>query len=127
MVRDPKPTGTLEEAQSREHQRTHLPKNLFCEVCSTAKIQRTPKRRKSSKPIVGAEAKPPPAKFGEQVTRDHFIKNGRESAEEEDPNFPSDTVAVVLYDRATQWLAVYPKSAKTTDHTIAAMQQFWWS
>ena len=53
---------------------------------------------------------------------DHFIKGGRD--EEEDPNFPCDTVAVVLYGRATRWLAVYPKTAKTTVHTIAAMQHF---
>ncbi len=70
------------------------------------------------------EVKVFPTKFGEKVTGDHFIKNGHESAEEEDPNFPSDTVAVALYDRATRWLAVYLKSAKTTYHTIAAMQRF---
>ena len=29
VVRDPNPKGTLEEAQSREHQMTHLPKNFF--------------------------------------------------------------------------------------------------
>ena len=29
VVRDPKPRGTLEEARSREHQMTHLPKKPF--------------------------------------------------------------------------------------------------
>ncbi len=71
---------------------------------------------------MGEEATPLPAKLGEQVTGDHFIKGGRD--EEEDPNFPCDTVAVVLYDRGTRFLAVYPKSAKTTANTIAAMQHF---
>ena len=75
-------------------------------------------------PPLGAEAKKPPTRFGEQVTGDHFIKNGTYEADEEDPFFPVDTVAVVLYDRATKWLAVYPKLAKTTYHTIAAMQHF---
>ncbi len=89
---------------------THLPKNPFCSVCSKAKIQRTPKRRRSSKSPLGTEAKKPPTKFGEQVTGDHFIKNGTDDADEvEDPFFPVDTVAVVLYDRATRWLAVYPQ------------------
>ncbi len=43
---------------------------------------------------------------------------------EEDANFPFNTVAVVLYDRGTKWLAVYPKTTKTTEHTIEAMQHF---
>ena len=76
-------------------------------------MQRKQKRRKSSKPIPGAEAKPPPTKFGEQVTGDHFIKSGTGTPDEEDPYFPVNTVAVALYDRATKWIAVYPKSAKT--------------
>ncbi len=121
-VLDPKPKKTLEEAESREHRMTHLPRNPTCEVCFKAKIQGTPKRRKSSKPVLGEAAKPLPTKLGEQVTGDHFIKGGRD--EEEDPNFPCDTVAVVLYDRGTRFLAVYPKSAKTTANTIAAMQHF---
>ncbi len=75
----------------------------------------------SSKPVLGAEARPPPTKPGEQVTGDHFIRGVRE--DEEDPSFPCDTVAVVLYDRFTRWLGVYPKTAKTAVHTIAAMQR----
>ena len=106
-VLDPKPKKTLEEAESREHRMTHLPKNPHCEVCSKAIIQRTPKRRKSSKPSAAEEAKPQPTKFGEQVTGNHFIKGGRE--DERDPHFPCDTVAVVLYDRGTRFLAVYPQ------------------
>ena len=62
VVRDPKPKGTLEEAQFREHRMTQFPKDPFCEVCSKAKTQRTPKRRTSSQPVLGAEAKPPPTK-----------------------------------------------------------------
>jgi hypothetical protein len=49
-VLDSKPKKTLEEAQSREHRMTHLPKNPHCEVCSKAKMQRKPKRSKSFKP-----------------------------------------------------------------------------
>ena len=101
---------------------THLPKNPHCEVCSKAKMQRKPKKSKSSKPSAAEGAKPPPTKLGEQVTGDHFIKGGRE--DEEDHNFSCDTVAVVLYDRGTRFLAVYPKSAKDTANTVAAVQQF---
>jgi hypothetical protein len=49
-VLDSKPKKTLEEAQSREHRMTHLPENPHCEVCSKAKLQRKPRRSKSSKP-----------------------------------------------------------------------------
>mgnify|MGYP000535709357 CR=1 FL=1 len=87
-------------------------------------MQRQQKRRKASLPIPGAETRPPPTKFGEQVTGDHFIMNGTGSPDEEDLYFPSNTVAVVLYDRATKWIAVYPTSAKTTLHTIEAMHHF---
>ena len=63
-----------------------------------------------------------PVKFGEQATGNHFIKSGRgDVAEKEDPHFPTDTVAVVLYDRGTTWLAVYPKTTKTLYHTLEAM------
>ncbi len=103
-VLDPKPKKTPEEAESREHRMTHLPKNPHCEVCSKAKHQRKPRISKSSKPSAAEAAKALPARFGEQVTGDHFIKGGRE--DEEDPSFPCDTVAVVLYDRGTRYLAV---------------------
>ena len=68
-------------------------------------------------------ATPPPTKFGDQDTGDHFIKGGV-VVDDEDPFFPTDTVAVVLYDRATRWLAVYPKATKTTYHTMEAFQHF---
>ena len=42
----------------------------------------------------------------------------------DDPNFPIDTVAVVLFDRGTKWLSVYPKATKSAFHTIEAMQHF---
>jgi hypothetical protein len=102
---------------------THLPRNQFCKVCSKAKIQRTQKRKAANKAVPDGPARKPPVKFGEQVTGDHFIKNAS-SAIEEDANFPTDTVAVVLYDRGTKWLAVYPKTTKTTEHTVEAMQHF---
>mgnify|MGYP000040302007 CR=1 FL=1 len=37
---------------------------------------------------------------------------------------PTDTVAVLLYDIGTKWLAVCLKATKTTYHTIGAMQHF---
>ncbi len=46
------------------------------------------------------------------------------SDKEEDPSFPIDTVAVILYDRGTKWLAVYPKATNTAYHTVDAMRHF---
>ena len=62
------PAGTREEANSVEHLMTHMPKNPFCTICSVAKIQRKQKRRKTSKLVPDEVARPPPTKFGEQVT-----------------------------------------------------------
>ena len=49
-----------------------------------------------------ATAKKAPVKKCEQVTGDHFIKNASQSGDEEDPHFPIDAVAVVLFDRGTK-------------------------
>ena len=85
-VRGPRPKGTVEEAQSREHMMTRLPKNQFCEVCSKAKIQRKQKRKAANKAVPDGPLRKPPVQFGEQVTGDHFIKNAS-SVIEEDANF----------------------------------------
>ena len=77
ILRGPKPKGTEEEAQSREHMMTHLPTNPYCEVCSKAKIQRKQKRNTVVRLVPYGIPKKAPAKLGEQVTGDHFIKNGR--------------------------------------------------
>ena len=39
--------GTAEEAQTIEHQKTHLPRNLFCDTCAQAKVQRRQTGRKT--------------------------------------------------------------------------------
>ena len=51
-----------------------------------------------------------------------MIKN--DDGEEDDDTVPHDTVAVVLLDRGTGWLDVYPKASKSTEHTIEAFQHF---
>ncbi len=43
---------------------------------------------------------------------------------EEDDGIPIDTVAVVLLDRGTRWIDVYPKGSKSTEHTVEAFQHF---
>ncbi len=41
-----------------------------------------------------------------------------------DYDIPVDTAALVMLDRATQWIAVYPQATKTAEHTIEAYQHF---
>ena len=92
---------------------TRLPKNPSAsETCAKAKIQRKQKRTTVAKLVLDEAAKKAPVKFGEQATGDHFINNSSLSGDEEDPNIPIDTVAVVFYVRDTQWLAVYTKATE---------------
>ena len=59
------------------------------------------------------------------MTGDHFIRYSLSNDSElEVLNFLVDTVAVVLFDRGTKWLSVYPKATKSAFHTIEAMQHF---
>ncbi len=41
---------------------------------------------------------------------------------EEDDGIPADTVAVVLLDRGTGCIDVYPKGSKSTEHIVEAFQ-----
>ncbi len=58
----------------------------------------------------GTRAKKHPVKFGDQVTGDHMRRSEDDT---EDTDVPVDTVAAVFLDRATKWIAVYPKSSKS--------------
>ena len=109
--------GSAEEARTIEHQVIHMPKKLHCEVCARAKAHRTSKK----KAALAADATGPsiPVRFGAQATADHLIKN---DGGEEDDGIPHDTVAVVLLDRGTGWIDIYPKGANTAEHTVEALQ-----
>ncbi len=98
---------------------THMPKNLHCEVCARANAQRA--SRKTKKAVLGPDAVGPhiPVKLGAQATADHLIKNDGGG---EDDGIPHDTVVVVLPDRGTGWIDIYPKGAKTAEHTVIAFQ-----
>ena len=56
--------------------------------------------------------------FGDCVTADHIIIGEKQESQRH------DTVAVIVQDKATYWLAGYPKASKTTDDTVAALQNF---
>ena len=60
-----------------------------------------------------------PMKLGAHFAADRLIKN---DDGEGDDDIPADTVAVVLLDRGTGWLDVYPRASKSTEHTVEAFQ-----
>ncbi len=62
-----------------------------------------------------------PTKFEDQVAASHLIKH---DGDREDVDIPVDTVALVMLDRATQWIAAYPKATNTAEHAIVACQHF---
>ena len=53
---------------------THVPKNLHCDVCAKANVQRKSER---TNVVIEPDATEPkiPVKFGAQATADHLIKN----------------------------------------------------
>ena len=96
--------------------------NPYCRACVESKSRRKPKRKGGL-----VEQGKVPTKFGEQTTGDHLI-NRRKTNEWEctvtEGEFPKATTAVVLYDRACDWVSCYPKALRTTEETIKACQDF---
>ena len=114
--------GSAEEASAIEHLMCHLPQNLLCVVCAKAKIKRKHKRKKIAMiEDDDIKAKKQPVKFGDHVTVYQLLRSEDDA---EDTDVPVDTVAAVFLDRATKWIAVYPKSSKSAKHTIEAMKHF---
>ena len=108
-VRGPRLKGIVEEAQSREHMMIHLPKNSSVRSAQKQRSNehRRGKRRRRLSQM--ARRKSPPLNLANRSQETISSKNVS-GVNEEDPSFPTDTVAVLLYDRGTKWLAVYPKT-----------------
>ena len=69
-----------------------------------------------------------PSVFGESVTGDHFLNRRRDNLDGFGDDFGQwgdlAKTAVVLYDRGTQWLEIFPKATRGTDDTRKAMMDF---
>ena len=88
-------------------------------MCTHAKARNTQHRRKNthgSSAEGGEDVKA--VNFGDCVTADHIIIGEKQESQHH------DTVAVIVQDKATYWLAGYPKASKTTEDTVAALQHF---
>ena len=106
------PTPLKAEAKSTQHLMTHLPKNPHCEICCRTKVTKAQARRKLTE---GESAEV----FGERITADHLICGDEPSRGVDD-----EKVALVLLDRATRWVEVYPAARKSTQETMQALRNF---
>ncbi len=57
--------------------------------------------------------------FGKQITADHIT-----TLSEKDESLEGFVVALVIFDRGTQWLVSYPRASRTREETLAAFQHF---
>ena len=113
--------GLSEEARAIEHQVTHMPTTFHYEVCARAKAQHTSKEKMAV--VIDPDAVGPniPERFGAQITADRLTKN---DDGEEDDGIPIETFAVVLLDRGTGWIDVYPEGSNSTEPTVEASQHY---
>ena len=105
---------TKEEATSMRHLLTHLPKNIYCPTCQSAKMQRKQARRK--KDTLG----PVPQKFGQEGTCDHFIAHDSLSH-----GVDGEHYGIVYRDRATNWMdcrGVTAKDAERAKNVITSLR-----
>ena len=65
---------------------------------------------------------PLPVKLGDHCTGDHLIR--RDTADEDDGT-PVDTSALVMLDKATGWIAVYPKASVHAPHDRSSAAFCW--
>ena len=115
------------EAKSHRHMATHEPKNPFCEICTRARAQRRSKIKGSLR--MGEK----PKKFGDQITADHLVRQrtklkkdpdtGETIVEDSDWMPKTAKFGVVMYDRATGWLSLYPTATKGKEDTVQAFQR----
>ena len=79
---------------------SHFPKDRNCEICQRTKITRAPCRRRIGGAVPRAE------NFGDLTTADHKVLS--ESCESRN----NHRYAIVVQDRATQWIQSYPCKTK---------------
>ena len=89
-----------------------FPKDRNCEICKRTKITRAPCRRRNG------EAVPRAANFGDLITADHKVLS--DNCESRN----NHRYAVVVQDRATQWIQAYPCKNKTSQETQRSLQKF---
>ena len=95
------PTSKRREDLGKHNVYTHIPTDRNCEICKRTKITRAPCRRRNGEAVFRAE------KFGDLITADHKVLS--DNCESRNTH----RYAVVVQDRATQWIQAYPCKNKT--------------
>ena len=93
-----------EEAKTKHHLMTHVPKNPFCPTCQRAKMFKPPSYQTNGSRFIEAE------KLGEHLTGDHLVVY-RDNEEE----IIDSRLALVIKDVATGFLAAYPSGRMSQD------------
>jgi hypothetical protein len=99
-----------EEAQSYEHQLSHLPKNPYCESCIMGKMKENYSRRRTFKREL--------TKWGETITCDH-VYSGSETA----LGFEGETETFIIKDLWSGLIHCFPCPTKATTYVIHCIQQ----
>ena len=100
-------------SKSRKHSiYPHFPKDRNGEVCLRTQKTRAPCRRRTGEALPRAE------KFGDLITADHKVLNGR--CESRD----NHRYAVVVQDLTTQWRQSYQCKTKTSHETERSLSKF---
>jgi hypothetical protein len=116
-VEDPVDLSLKAKAVSIDHLLTHFPKNPYCSACQRAKVQSKPAMRQGP-----PDEDERPQNFGDQVTADHMIVAQGGNPLEAGPG--GENVALVVLDRATNWIGAYPQKGKNADETYQSLQHF---
>ena len=109
------PTSKRSEDLGKHSVYTHFPKDRNCEICQRTKITRPPCRRRNGGAVPRAE------NFGDLMTADHKVLS--DNCESRN----NHRYAVVVQDRATQWIQSYPCKTKTSQETQRSLQKCFWS
>ena len=113
----------IKEAKSLAHLLDHSRFNPYCSACVWARSQ----SKGNFKGQMGKNSDTP-SKFGDSVTGDHFLNRRKDNLEGFGEDFGQwgdlAKTAVVLYDRGTQWVEMFPKATRGADDTIKALNDF---
>ena len=94
------PTFKRREDLCKHSVYTHFPDDQNCEICQRTKITRAPCRRRNGRVVFRAE------NLGDLITADHkVLSEGCESRN-------NHRYAIVVQDKATQWIQSYPCKQK---------------
>ena len=107
-----------EEAVSRHHLLTHIPRNPYCPSCIWAKTLRKQQRKKRNKAPQKLKPYSEPKAFGGLCTMDHWF-----AADELSRGLYGETACVTFRDRFTDYIACAGVHEKATEHVVHFLTQ----